>query len=203
MPFDEALNPYVAKVREHPLISKEAVSIFDLFKEKKSIVDLGCGNGHFLQERLLRELDLWGLGVERRFKRSFKTAEKLEKTRARVAQMDVLQFLQSSPDSYWDEVWLQFPDPWPKLRHEKNRMVSQTFIAEIHRIVKPGGRFCFRSDCRAYWEFLQMENIRTNRFPVEKSQKGNLFEDMPKTLYQKKFERLGIGIYSLEWRRLK
>lgn len=203
MPFDEALNPYVERVRAHPLISNAFTGVIEHFQGKRTIVDLGCGNGHFLQEYLLKNPETVGLGIERRFKRSFKTAEKLQNLRARVVQMDVREFLESSPDHFWDEIWMQFPDPWPKSRHEKNRMITSSFVARLKQLLKPGGRFCFRSDCRTYWEFLQLENIRHSHFAVERSMKGNLFASDPSTLYQRKFETRGIEIYSLEWRCLK
>lgn len=200
MTFDEALNPYVRLVKAHPLIEREWSELLPFFAGKKTLVDLGCGNGHFLASYLERNPDFHGLGVERRFKRSFKTAEKLESLPARVLQNDVNDFLEQSPSSFWNEIWMQFPDPWPKERHERNRMLNSQFLQDIKRVLKPGGRFCFRSDCRLYWEFIQTENIRLPMFPVVKSLKGDLFSEEPQTLFQRKFFKLSIPIYSLEAR---
>ncbi len=203
MPFNETLNPYVLKVRHHTGVSTEVSDVFSNVQGHHAIVDLGCGNGHFLRDYLAQNPEFKGVGVERRFKRIYKTAEKLEGLTGHVIQYDVLEFLDESPARLWDEVWLQFPDPWPKLRHEKNRMVTPDFLNQVHRVLKPGGCFRFRSDCFYYWEFLQMENLRQNLFPIQKSMKGDLFGDTPTTLYQRKFFQRSIPVYSLEFRVLQ
>lgn len=203
MVFDEALNPYFRLVRAHPRIATDFHQISQDYFGKTTVLDLGCGNGHFLQEYLRQNPEMAGLGVERRFKRSFKTAEKFEALPGRVLQTEIEDFMEASPSNLWDEIWLQFPDPWPKARHEKKRMVSPDFFRNIRRLLKPRGRFCFRSDNRPYWEFFQMENIRQGLFPIVRSMKGNLFEGYPQTLYQKKFFNASIAIYSLEFRRLE
>jgi tRNA (guanine-N7-)-methyltransferase len=204
MSFFEALNPYIEKIKDHPKIEGDLASTLTSFSGRRCLVDLGCGNGHFLQEYLDQNSDFCGLGIERRYKRVFKTAEKITRIEAplsRVIQMDVIEFLEKSPPSFWDEVWLQFPDPWPKLRHEKHRMVTFSTFRLIYRALKHSGRFCFRSDARAYWELLQMFNIRSELFPIEKSQMGDLFYDAPTTLYQRKFLKISTPIYSLEFRK--
>ncbi|MDB5037793.1 MAG: trmB [Bacteriovoracaceae bacterium] len=202
--FNPEHNPYIERIKDHAHVEDNLDAILFSVKNKRCIVDLGCGNGHFLQEYLEQNPDLVGLGVERRYKRVFKTAEKIKRIEtplSRVIQFDVPEFLKRSPNSYWDEVWLQFPDPWPKLRHEKNRMVNFSTFHLIYSILKPGGRFCFRSDCRAYWEFLQMANIRSELFPILRSQAGDLFHESPTTLFQRKFMQISTPIYSLEFRK--
>ena len=48
---------------------------------------------------------------------------------------------------------LLFPDPWPKARHHRRRMVQSAFLDELARRTDPGGQFCFRSDDRPYYEW--------------------------------------------------
>ncbi|MBN8555795.1 MAG: methyltransferase domain-containing protein [Deltaproteobacteria bacterium] len=204
MPFIEARNHYIEKVKSHALVGQDLANLWSIYEGKTSFVDLGCGNGHFLSEYLKLHPEMAGLGVDKRFKRIFKTAEKLQRNeslQSRVIFWDVPTFVQDSPAEFWDEVWMQFPDPWPKDRHEKHRMVTKEFFQQIYRILKPGGRFCFRSDCRSYWEFFQIENSRREFFPIVLSQKGDLFETEPKTLFQRRFLQAGVPIYSLQLRK--
>jgi tRNA (guanine-N7-)-methyltransferase len=203
MAFNETLNPYIERIRNHPGVKTELDEVFASLLNQSCIVDLGCGNGHFLQSYLQMNPQMKGVGVEKRFKRTFKTASKLTDLPASVLNLDVFEFLSASPHSFFDEVWVQFPDPWPKARHEKNRMVRPLLLREIHRVLKPSGRFCFRSDHYEYFEFLQAENQKMNYFPVTKTQTGDLFSDLPTTLFQRKFTSRGVPIYSCEMRALK
>ena len=195
------LNPYIIKVQSHSQVLKDLGELWPRFQTGKSIVDLGCGNGHFLQDYLKQHSEMKGIGVERRYKRIFKTAEKLLGSESFVIRWDIPDFVDQSPRQLWDEVWLQFPDPWPKDRHAKHRMVSIKLFYGIYRMLKPGGRFCFRSDCLRYWEFLQTANKRAGLFPIVRSLQADLFDEKPLSLYKKKFQENSIPLYSLELRK--
>jgi len=60
---------------------------------------------------------------------------------------DVIDVL---PDQSLDKVFVLFPDPWHKKRHHKRRLIQTEFVADIHRILKPGGIFRFGSDIIHY-----------------------------------------------------
>ena len=47
-------------------------------------------------------------------------------------------------------IHLLFPDPWPKKRHLRRRFLQPATLAEIHRLLRPGGRFVFVSDAGDY-----------------------------------------------------
>lgn len=199
------VNPYIDQLQEHPLLLRDLAEVWQHFKEKPALIDLGCGNGHFLAEKLTRQPEFKALGVDLRYKRLYKTAEKLRRlttTGSYVIRHEVIKFVIQSPPKIWDEVWLQFPDPWPKDRHAKNRMLRQQLFMGIFRSLKPGGRLCFRSDCEAYWEFLQEIHAKTHLFGVSICKKGDLFENEPKTLFQEKFEDKSIPIFSMELRKV-
>jgi tRNA (guanine-N7-)-methyltransferase len=55
-------------------------------------------------------------------------------------------------DSTVDAYHLYFPDPWPKKRHHKRRIVQPAFVAEIMRTLKPNGRFHIATDYTEYYE---------------------------------------------------
>jgi len=73
---------------------------------------------------------------------------------------DARLILQSMPDAILDRVFILYPDPWPKKRHHKRRLVQRDFVAELARVLKPGGRLCFASDIDHYqaWALAHILN---------------------------------------------
>ena len=64
--------------------------------------------------------------------------------------LDATQLLDWMPDACVDQIDLLYPDPWPKKKHWKRRFVSQVNLDRFHRVLKPGGLFCFASDIDTY-----------------------------------------------------
>jgi len=196
------LNPYIEKIQATTGTLFELEEVFNKYRGKTAVVDLGCGNGHFLSQYLLKHPDLHGLGVEKRYKRVFKTQTKLRGTESHTLCWDVPDFVRKSPAEFWQEVWMQFPDPWPKKRHAKHRMLRLEFFHNVHRILKSTGRFCFVSDCEAYFEFLLDANSRLKLFEIELSCRGDLFAAEPSSIFKEIFKRNKAPIFSCEFRKL-
>ena len=70
----------------------------------------------------------------------------------RVWEGDAVPVLQALPDSCLDEVRLLFPDPWPKARHVKRRLLRPTFVALLERVLAPGGFLHLATDWPTYAE---------------------------------------------------
>ena len=52
-------------------------------------------------------------------------------------------------------LYLLYPDPWPKVRHHKRRLVNPETLAEFHRLLRPGGHFIFASDIADYVDWTR------------------------------------------------
>lgn len=83
---------------------------------------------------------------------------------------DALKLLMELPDASLDEVYLLYPDPWPKTRHHKRRFVSETTLAELARVIRPGGVFHFATDIEDYanWTLAHIVRAPAFRFAPEK-----------------------------------
>jgi tRNA (guanine-N7-)-methyltransferase len=68
----------------------------------------------------------------------------------RILHGDARALMMALPDSCLDRVFILFPDPWPKTRHHKRRIVQQDSLAELARLLKPGGRLRFATDWAEY-----------------------------------------------------
>ncbi|MGJ3231764.1 MAG: tRNA (guanosine(46)-N7)-methyltransferase TrmB [Oceanicaulis sp.] len=68
----------------------------------------------------------------------------------RVKRADARDEMGRMPDAGFDQIFLLFPDPWPKRRHVKRRFVQVDTAAELARLLKPGGRLRVATDVRVY-----------------------------------------------------
>jgi tRNA (guanine-N7-)-methyltransferase len=68
----------------------------------------------------------------------------------RVKRADARDEIARMPDARFDQIFLLFPDPWPKRRHAKRRFVQPDTAADLARLLKPGGRLRVATDVRVY-----------------------------------------------------
>ncbi len=94
-------------------------------------------------------------------------------------------------------VYVFFPDPWWKKRHEKRRLVSESTLDAFHRILTPGGLFHFRTDVAEYYDRVAALVSADARFvaaPPEHDADGRA---LPLTDRMSKCQELGIRVQSL------
>lgn len=68
----------------------------------------------------------------------------------RIHHGDARELAAALPDASIDRAFILFPDPWPKARHHKRRIVQAAFLTELARVLKPGGRLRFATDWADY-----------------------------------------------------
>jgi len=107
----------------------------------------------------------------------------------RLHMGDALDALARLPDGSLDRVYLLHPDPWPKARHAKRRMMNPGPVAMIAAKLKPGGEFRFGTDHPIYcrWAMMQMDKSRDFEWQA-KSARDFLVrpDDWPETRYERK-----------------
>ncbi len=117
-------------------------------------LEIGFGNGEHLLERALADpgRDFLGVEVHRPgVGHLLLAAGKAGITNLRVIAHDAVDVLQHQiPPSSLDEVQLLFPDPWPKARHHKRRLVQPGFAALVASRLRPGGRWHLATDWEPY-----------------------------------------------------
>ncbi len=68
------------------------------------------------------------------------------------------------PDGLLSRLYVLFPDPWPKARHHKRRLVQPGFVAEAARLLAPGGRFTLATDWAHYADAMLSTVLADGRF---------------------------------------
>jgi len=118
------------------------------------VLELGCGHGHFLTEFARRHPGSQFFGVDfcrDRIRRAERKQVRAGLPNLRFLRAEVQQFLEALPaKTRFNQTLVLFPDPWPKRRHRKNRMVTPDLLARLAEVSAPGARFSFRSDAADY-----------------------------------------------------
>jgi tRNA (guanine-N7-)-methyltransferase len=112
-------------------------------------VEIGSGNGFFLAG-LAKQHPEWNLlGVEIRYKRVVLCARKIRAAgaqHAKIARYDAWYLDDLFEPGSVAGLYVNHPDPWPKDRHEKNRLISRWFLEEAASFLAPGGWLRVKSD---------------------------------------------------------
>lgn len=121
------------------------------------LFEAGCGHGHWLTSYAEQNTEQCCVGIDLISHRIRKGQEKSEKRGLKnlhFIKAELGEFLEVLPERIrFDLTILLFPDPWPKARHHRRRMVQHGFLDEVAKRTASGGRFCFRSDDRPYYDW--------------------------------------------------
>ncbi|WP_348760318.1 tRNA (guanosine(46)-N7)-methyltransferase TrmB [uncultured Salinisphaera sp.] len=122
-------------------------------------LEIGFGAGEVLADLAINhpERDFIGIEVYRTgVGRLLGALEAAGATNTRVFRDDAVEVLAAAfADNSLDEVLLYFPDPWPKKRHHKRRIVQPVFADEIARVLAPGGLWRLATDWENYGEHMR------------------------------------------------
>lgn len=119
------------------------------------IWEVGCGHGHFLTAYATAHPERLCIGIDIASERIARAQRKRD--RARLGNLhfihaDAALFLETLPAHVrLADVFVLFPDPWPKSRHHKNRLMQPDFLAATARRAAPEARLHFRTDHQAYF----------------------------------------------------
>lgn len=169
------------------------------------VLDIGFGDGEALAELALAHPERNYLGVEvyrSGVGRLLRTLEREGINNVRVLEADAVEVLRANiPPASLQGLQLFFPDPWPKKRHHKRRMVQPDWVALATDRLAPGGFLHLATDWEDYAE--HMLAVIRNEPRLENPARG--FAPDRGERPQTKFERRGLGkghrVYDLILRR--
>ena len=129
----------------------------DLAGVDRILFEAGCGHGHWLTDYAEANPGMICAGIDLISWRIRKGNEKKAKRglqNLHFYKAELSEFLGALPAAIrFDRTVLLFPDPWPKAKHHRRRMVQPSFLDEVARRTDMGGEFCFRSDDRPYFDW--------------------------------------------------
>jgi tRNA (guanine-N7-)-methyltransferase len=136
-------------------------------------LEIGFGGGEHLAAQAAKRPDVLLLGAEP-FLNGVASAlahiQTAALTNVRLRQGDARPVLEALPDASLSRIFVMFPDPWPKARHFKRRLVQVETIAEFARTLKPGGALRFATDWADYadWTLERFDASPDFRWKAER-----------------------------------
>ena len=197
-----ACRPVVAPeyVPENYFQALHLESVF--FRRAPLEVDLGFGDGSFLVTLAKQNPQRNFLGLERLLGRVRNASRKIARQNlenARVLRIEssyAVAYL--LPPNSVSVFYLLFPDPWPKRRHQRRRIVTEEFLEAIHRALVVDGLFVVATDECEYFDEIRRRSEKIVNFTIC----SNRDLDLPTTTFEKHFLARDLEIYRLVLRKV-
>lgn len=192
--FEENLYIFSDSIKEQlkPYCNYEILDKKDFFHEEKPLnVEIGIGNGDFITHyaELYPEENFLGFEVVKKvLRKGISRAQKKNLKNVKLVHYDGNFFIKLIPDESVNTFFINFPDPWPKKKHHKRRLLKTPFLKNISNKLITGGIVYIVTDHKNY-----AKEIMTNLIPVDnlrscfKSVYVNDLVDYYPTKYYRKF----------------
>lgn len=123
-------------------------------------LEIGCGKGGFLLARSMARPDVRLLGIEwanKFFKFAADRMARRQVSNVRVMRTDARVFvMRHLPPESVETIHLYHPDPWPKKRHHKRRLVQDDFADAVSRVLVVGGQWLIQTDHSGYYDHIRV-----------------------------------------------
>ena len=170
----------------------------ELFGNGRPVVlEIGSGKGRFLISSALEQPEGNFIGIEKSLHYHRVIVDRVQKrhlANVRLINHDAFVVMQKMlADASIAEVHIYFPDPWPRKREQKRRMIRPAVLAELQRVLVPGGYGIYVTDHREYFEAAAplVEAVFRSERRVPQP------EDPPRTNYEAKYREEGRDIFEI------
>lgn len=170
-------------------------------------LEVGFGGGEHLATQALANPDVTLIGCEPYVNGVARLLSLIEDAdNVRVVIDDARLLLKALPAASIERVFVLFPDPWPKARHHKRRIVNPETLADMARILKPGGELRLATDIMSYARPMLAAALADGRFDWQAERPADWCErpdDWPATRYEEKALQAGRSPVFFRFRRIE
>ena len=159
----------LSKANEIFFITEDDFEDFKLLNEDpfKLNLEIGFGDGKYLSEQALNNPKQSFIGIEvfeSGLANTYKKIEKFNITNLKLIQGDVEQiFSKNKSKNLFDLITIFFPDPWPKSKHKKRRLLKKNFFLILQSLLKKEGKIIIKTDWQDYAEEI-IETLKDLKF---------------------------------------
>jgi len=160
-------------------------------------LEIGFGAGEHLAAQAHRNPGIGFIGVEPYVAGTAKLLAKIvtgEVANIRLYQSDARDIIETLPDASLGCVFVLFPDPWPKTRHHKRRLISTEMLDSLARLLRPGAELRFATDDPGYlvWTLERLASHPAFYWMAQSPDDWrNRPQDWPETRYEAKAKLAG------------
>ena len=169
-------------------------------------LEIGCGTGHFVLQQAIKQPQTNFIAIDIYNKGCLKTCAKIDAAgldNVRVLRVEARWLLASGlqPESL-SAVYINCPDPWPKKRHRRRRLVNRDFLENLAHYLKPGGNLYFSTDFEDYAEDVtgQIHGLAGYRNMLSTAW-TKVLPGYPMSKYMQRFLERGQDIYFIHYQR--
>ena len=171
-------------------VISEFSEIQEFIQGNYSLLDIGFGAGETLVSIAQNKLDISLLGAEV-YQSGIGTvlskADKFNLENIKIVNEDAEDLLQKKiPDNSFDAIIMFYPDPWPKRRHHKRRLIKKEFIDLLNKKLKPNGIFYFKTDWKDYFDKVNLLFEDPNWEDLNLKDLEEHLRNIPPTSFEKK-----------------
>ena len=206
------MNPYKSKIDDFPnrilrfdSFSEDKAKLRELCQDKELCVEIGSGSGAHLLGLATRYPDKLCIGFEILYKRAYRTIEKaiqhgLDNIIVLRTEGQLIEELFETGQI--EQLYILFPDPWAKIRWQKNRILSPGTLDAASRLLGSNGKFIVKTDHQEYFDWFLSHVSNQTFFEINKMSrdlhKSEFIEENIETEFEGLFLSQNLPIYMCE-----
>ena len=163
----------------------------NIYQDTDPILDIGFGAGETTSFIAKEKPDTFVLGAEVYLSGIGSLLSKANDEQidnVRILNSDIAPFLEDKvSDNFFEMILMFYPDPWPKRKHHKRRLINNDFINLLNRKIKPKGIFYFKTDWDHYYQEVKKIIAEDKKWSIiEKQDLEHYLIDLPQTSFERK-----------------
>jgi len=163
--FKAWAEPYLNEHRDFVILPNE---VNDKFDERVTVLEVGSGKGLMITTMALHHPEVLYFGMEKNVTCAGFFAKKINELPYKNCFLIYEDFEKAYIDlPKFDVVMLSFPDPWPKKRHEKRRLVCPSILGKLASLLKENGYLRLKTDNDGLFEYAKKTFANSNLEMVE------------------------------------
>lgn len=187
---------FVPSRTERPQINLDFSQIFE-YGQAPVYLEVCSGNGEWIVQQAIDHPDVNWIALEMRFDRVRKIWSKMKNHSLNNLFILCGEALDISThylkEESLDALFVNFPDPWPKARHAKHRLIQSPFVEEVSRLLKSEGSASLLTDDQVYSEQIRETFIQNPKFESQ----------IPAPYYSEDIENYGSSYFMRLWMEKK